>query len=162
MNSALVREGRSSSIVRLDKIAERRLLLNPQLALGEVYMDGHLTIEQGDIVDLMSVLTSNLGLGFGGHWAWINTVRFWLRRFMQSNTLARAKNNVAHHYDLSAGLYDLLLDSKKQYSCVYFDERNTTLEAAQTNSSSALCPSACWSMSVSRIIRNISTASRSS
>jgi cyclopropane-fatty-acyl-phospholipid synthase len=52
---------------------------------------------------------------------------------MQNNTVSRAKSNVAHHYDLSAGLYDLFLDPDKQYSCAYFDDENTTLEAAQAN-----------------------------
>jgi len=121
-------------VIKLDKAAERALVLNPQLALGEAYMDGRLTIEQGDLAELMNVLTSNLGHGFGGgHWEWINTARLWFRRWTQNNTLTRAKNNVAHHYDLSAGLYDLFLDSDKQYSCAYFDARNATLEAAQAN-----------------------------
>jgi cyclopropane-fatty-acyl-phospholipid synthase len=122
-------------VVRLrDPATERSLVLNPQLALGEAYMDGRLTVEQGNIADLMNVLTGNLGHRFGGgHWEWINTARLWLRRWMQNNTLARARNNVAHHYDLAAGLYDLFLDPDKQYSCAYFDDHNTTLEAAQAN-----------------------------
>ena len=41
--------------------------------------------------------------------------------------------NVAHHYDLSDGLYDLFLDPKKQYSCAYFKNENDTLETAQNN-----------------------------
>ena len=28
--------------------------------------------------------------------------------------------NAAHHYDISDELYDLFLDSKRQYSCAYF------------------------------------------
>jgi cyclopropane-fatty-acyl-phospholipid synthase len=38
---------------------------------------------------------------------------------------------VAHHYDLSGALYDLFLDSDRQYSCAYFNEPGMTLEAAQ-------------------------------
>ena len=41
--------------------------------------------------------------------------------------------NVAHHYDLSDDLYDLFLDSKKQYSCAYFNNKNDNLETAQNN-----------------------------
>ena len=40
--------------------------------------------------------------------------------------------NVAHHYDLSAALYDLFLDADRQYSCAYFNEPKMTLEAAQS------------------------------
>jgi cyclopropane-fatty-acyl-phospholipid synthase len=110
-------------------------LFNPQLALGEAYMDRRLTIEQGSIAELLDVLTGNLAHGFGGaHWEWINKTRIWSKRIgMGRNTLARSKDNVAHHYDLSAGLYDLFLDPDKQYSCAYFDDRNSTLEAAQAN-----------------------------
>jgi cyclopropane-fatty-acyl-phospholipid synthase len=122
-------------IVRLhDRATARAVLLNPQLALGEAYMNGRLTIEQGDIGELLSALTSNLGHGFGGgHWEWINAARLWMRWLMPANGLSRSKDNVLHHYDLSAGLYDLFLDSDKQYSCAYFDDRNTTLETAQAN-----------------------------
>ena len=41
--------------------------------------------------------------------------------------------NVAHHYDISDDLYDLFLDSKKQYSCAYFKSKNDNLEQAQNN-----------------------------
>ena len=43
-----------------------------------------------------------------------------------------AKQNVAHHYDLNGRLYDLFLDSDRQYSCAYFETPDTGLEAAQT------------------------------
>jgi cyclopropane-fatty-acyl-phospholipid synthase len=38
---------------------------------------------------------------------------------------------VAHHYDLSGELYDLFLDSDKQYSCAYFPQPDATLDQAQ-------------------------------
>ena len=41
--------------------------------------------------------------------------------------------NAAHHYDISDDLYDLFLDSKRQYSCAYFNNENDTLETAQNN-----------------------------
>src|SRR5437870_11905993 len=48
------------------------------------------------------------------------------------NPAARARKNVAHHYDLSAALYDLFLDADRQYSCAYFNEPKMTLEDAQS------------------------------
>ena len=44
---------------------------------------------------------------------------------------ARARNNVAHHYDLDGRLYSLFLDADKQYSCAYFETPDTTLDDAQ-------------------------------
>ena len=49
------------------------------------------------------------------------------------NPIGRAQRNVAHHYDLSGALYDLFLDSDRQYSCAYFATDNDSLEAAQDN-----------------------------
>jgi cyclopropane-fatty-acyl-phospholipid synthase len=43
-----------------DRKAVIRLALHPDLALGELYMDGRLTIEEGDIADLLALLMSNL------------------------------------------------------------------------------------------------------
>src|SRR6185437_10197327 len=84
-----------------DRATERAILLNPQLAFGEAYMDGRLTVEGGDIADVLELLTRNLGRGFGGgHWEWINRLRLLVRRWMQRNNLERARRNVAHHYDL--------------------------------------------------------------
>jgi len=36
--------------------AERRVLLNPELALGEVYMEGTFVVEQGSIADALAIL----------------------------------------------------------------------------------------------------------
>ncbi|CAN0593010.1 unnamed protein product, partial [Laminaria digitata] len=53
------------------------------------------------------------------------------RRIQQYNPVGKAQKNVAHHYDLSDDLYDLFLDSDRQYSCAYFDGTHNDLERAQ-------------------------------
>lgn len=112
----------------------RALLLDPQLALGEAYMAGRLTVEAGDIADLLNLLTRNLGLTFGdGHWKCTAFVRHLTRRLKQYNPLRRARQHAAHHYDISGALYDLFLDSNRQYSCALFERVNDTLEVAQEN-----------------------------
>jgi cyclopropane-fatty-acyl-phospholipid synthase len=62
--------------------------------------------------------------------AW-RLLRHLYRSISQFNPATRARKNVAHHYDLSAALYDLFLDADRQYSCAYFNEPRMTLEAAQ-------------------------------
>src|ERR1700759_2711507 len=58
---------RPALTIRLhDRATERALILNPQLAFGEAYMDGRLTVEGGDIAQALDLITSNLGHGFGG------------------------------------------------------------------------------------------------
>jgi len=117
-----------------DRKTERALLLNPQLAFGEAYMDGRLTVEGGGIADALELITRNLGRGFGGgHWERINKLRMLAKRWMQNNTLSNARKNVAHHYDLEGGLYDLFLDSDKQYSCAFYETPADSLDTAQAN-----------------------------
>ena len=43
---------------------------------------------------------------------------------------AASRRNVAHHYDIDGAIYDLFLDSDRQYSCAYFTE-GADLEEAQ-------------------------------
>ncbi|HEX7969053.1 MAG TPA: cyclopropane-fatty-acyl-phospholipid synthase family protein, partial [Stellaceae bacterium] len=105
---------------------------NPRLGLGEAFMDGTLTVEDAGLYDFLDLLASNINLapknlltplydGFGA------TFRF----FQQYNPLSRARRNVAHHYDLSGALYELFLDSDRQYSCAYFTDTDQTIEQAQ-------------------------------
>ncbi len=44
---------------------------------------------------------------------------------------ARARRNVAHHYDLDGRLYSLFLDADRQYSCAYFETPDQSLDDAQ-------------------------------
>ncbi len=117
-----------------DKATQRRLLLNPQLAVGEAYMAGTLTIEGGTLYDFIDLATCNLEyVERHAFHALLGQIRYWLRRLQQHNPVGKAQRNVAHHYDLSDDLYDLFLDEDRQYSCAYFDSDSTGLEQAQIN-----------------------------
>ncbi len=110
----------------------RRILTAPDLALGEAYMNGTLTLHDDDLHGFLTIAIRN-----ARHmWSlpWLNSVeksRRLLRRVQQANPVARARQNVAHHYDLSAELYELFLDHDRQYSCGYFEHADDTLEQAQ-------------------------------
>jgi cyclopropane-fatty-acyl-phospholipid synthase len=118
-----------------DRRAATEIALHPQLKFGEAYMDGRLTVEDGaTIAGVMDLLQSNLGLGMGGgHVAWLAKAGNLAQRLLARNSHSRARRNVAHHYDLSGKLYDLFLDSDKQYSCAFYETPDDTLETAQTN-----------------------------
>ena len=116
-----------------DRKAVRRLALHPDLALGELYMAGRLTVEDGDIADLLELLMSNLArTPPTGLLKFVRAMRRKFRWLKQFNPSRRAKANVAHHYDLSGKLYELFLDCDRQYSCAYFSEDGESLEDAQT------------------------------
>ncbi len=117
-----------------DRRLHRRLALNPKLYLGEAYMDGTLTIEEGDLHGLLDIAGRNLEQ-LETHP--LQTIGAFLGRALrylqQHNPIGRAQRNVAHHYDLSDELYDLFLDDDRQYSCAYFCSEHDSLEQAQLN-----------------------------
>ena len=97
-------------IVRLhDATVSYELALNPYLKLGEAYMDGRLTIDKpATIYEMLDVLTSNLGVKFAGPVFEIyGALRRMKRRIDQHNPVGKAEKNVAHHYDLDGGIYDI-------------------------------------------------------
>jgi len=110
----------------------RRIAFNSDLALGEAYMDGTLTIEQGDIYDFLELCLVNIG-SVRGHWLLRvkRRIRMLGRRLMMHNPIGKAQENVAHHYDMSDDLYDLFLDAERQYSCAYYETPEDSLEDAQ-------------------------------
>jgi cyclopropane-fatty-acyl-phospholipid synthase len=110
--------------------AERRILLNPELALGEVYMEGELVVERGSIADALAVLMNQPEIL--PTWARLQWwLRYPIRHIAQFNPRRRSKDNVARHYDLDGRLYSLFLDADRQYSCGYFETPDAALDDAQ-------------------------------
>ena len=116
-----------------DKSALIALGLDPDLKLGELYMDGRLEIEEGSVVDMLDLLMGNVAMigGASGTHQALRLVRRGLRAFAQWNPARASRAHVHHHYDLSGRLYDLFLDVSRQYSCAYFAHDDDTLEVAQ-------------------------------
>jgi cyclopropane-fatty-acyl-phospholipid synthase len=111
-----------------------KLLVRPRLYLPEAYVDGTLTIEDGSLYDLIDLLAANIEVlpkGLLGRL--LNGYLAPLRRLYQYNPVSRARQNVAHHYDLSDPLYELFLDRDLQYSCAYFYDSSDDLDTAQLN-----------------------------
>jgi cyclopropane-fatty-acyl-phospholipid synthase len=124
-----------SVTVRLrSRTLERELYFNPDLALGEGFMDGLLTIEDGSLATLFEILFSNLEHAKSEpFFAFRSRAEMLLRRFQQFNPVSISRKNVALHYDLPDKIYDMFLDEDKQYSCAYFDKPGDDLSTAQTN-----------------------------
>jgi cyclopropane-fatty-acyl-phospholipid synthase len=118
------------SVRFLTERAERRILLHPELALGEAYMDGTFVVEDGSLADTLAILFDQPEMV--PRWAKLQWwLRYVVRYFIQFNWRGRSRNNVAHHYDLDGRLYSLFLDADKQYSCAYFETPDATLDDAQ-------------------------------
>ncbi len=107
------------------------LAFRPSLSIGEAFMEGGLTIDEGGLYEFLEILARNLDTletnpiaafaGRVGH------------RVATGISRRRARANVAHHYDLSGDLYRLFLDDDAQYSCAYFRSEDDSLETAQLN-----------------------------
>src|SRR5882757_3675531 len=91
--------GQPVSVRFLTTGTERRILLNPELALGKAFMDGTFVVENGSIADALAILLDQPDMV--PRWARLQWwVRYLARHIRQLNLRSRAKNNVAHHYDL--------------------------------------------------------------
>ncbi len=117
-----------------DKKLHYKLLLYPDLYLGEAYTDGSITIEGGSLSDFLNMALENIGRQeiniFGKIFNKLTGSYRYLTNF---NFIKKSKMNVAHHYDISDELYSLFLGPSRQYSCAYFNDENETLEQAQQN-----------------------------
>lgn len=94
-------------------------------------MSGDLAIANDDLDGFFKLVLDNRNLGGGLIFRSSRTIRHFVRSAVLRNPVRKARSNVAHHYDLSAQMYDMFLDDDRQYSCAYFTAPDMTLEEAQ-------------------------------
>ena len=110
------------------------LFFNPELNMGEAYMDGRVTFPGSDLRSFLTLFSVNrAGIASYPLQKVLRTVSRGMKRLQQANPVGQAQKNVAHHYDLGNDFYKLFLDERMFYSCAYFREEGETLESAQIN-----------------------------
>ena len=125
------RSGSETRVQLTDHATERAIAFDPSLAVGEAFMEGRLVMLEGSIYDFIALLMRGLAERPLPYWARsLDAARWSARRMLQFNPVFRARRNARHHYDIDTSIYDLFLDSDKQYSCAYFTP-GADLEAAQ-------------------------------
>ena len=127
--------GRRVTLRLADPKVVRDVLKHPKVGIGEAYMDGRLKLEEGDILSLLDLVSSNAPWEAGGA-ARKSIARGGgklLGKLARLNDRRRSRRNVAHHYDIGNDLYALFLDSDLQYSCAYFTDLSNSLEQAQAD-----------------------------
>src|SRR6266478_3219498 len=109
--------------------AQRSVLLDPDLELGEAYMDGTFVVDRGSIAEFLDLVANQFA------WPWwsapLALFRFGWRRVRQRNWRRRSRRNVAEHREGEERRYWLFLDSEHQYSCAYFETPPDSLDDAQ-------------------------------
>jgi len=117
-----------------ERSLHRKLYLNPDLYVGEAWMDGTLSLEKGTLREFMNLIMANMQFAADDPlYAAYERISRLVRRWQQYNPLSAARRNVSHHYDLPDWLYDIFLDRGQQYSCAYFQSSGDDLETAQLN-----------------------------
>lgn len=105
------------------------LVANPNLAFGDLYAAGRLTVD-GDLPDLMETLYRAVHQASLKWPRWLEAI--WRNHNPRSTGIAEAKENIHHHYDLGNDFYQLWLDrAEMQYTCAYYERDDLTLEQAQ-------------------------------
>ncbi|WP_188062009.1 SAM-dependent methyltransferase [Sphingobium sp. KCTC 72723] len=115
------------------------IMRDPRLGMAEAWIDGRVSVEGGGIMELVSMIRANnpweSGRSIDAKGVLTRGFKAARQKLWQANHRARAKANVAHHYDLSGALYALFLDRDRQYSCAYWpdadDEAGIGLDQAQ-------------------------------
>jgi cyclopropane-fatty-acyl-phospholipid synthase len=127
--------GRSVVMRLSDRSLYRKLVFNPDMAVGEAYTEGTLAFEEGSgLRDFLALFSDNRrGLGRYPLQKFVRKLSGPLRQRRLSNVVGKAQANVAHHYDLGNDFYKLFLDANMLYSCAYFREEGDSLETAQRN-----------------------------
>ena len=116
-----------------DPAFDWRIMINPELHAAEAYMDGALVMEKGDVYDLLALFYHNRP-----RFDLTPKQIFWKRiarrgkRMVMRASPEISRRNASHHYDIGNDLYRLMLDRDMQYSCGYWPEGVTDLDAAQT------------------------------
>jgi cyclopropane-fatty-acyl-phospholipid synthase len=153
--STLPSDGDAAIVIR-DPVAVSHLLRAPgQLGLARAWVDGSLDVDG----DLEMVLESRHALD-GARLSATDRVRIATAalkvlgpRLLQRppipaiearlrgrrKTLARDRDAVRHHYDVSNRFYRLVLGPTMVYSCAYFARADDTLEAAQERKLDLIC-----------------------
>jgi cyclopropane-fatty-acyl-phospholipid synthase len=113
-----------------DRQTLAQLVRHPELAFGEAYTDGRLTVE-GDLVAALEAIYHSFSPKPAG---WFSRLSTWRR-----TTLDRARHDVHQHYDLGNAFYRLWLDEEMLYTCAYFADAEMTLEDAQQAKMRHIC-----------------------
>jgi cyclopropane-fatty-acyl-phospholipid synthase len=128
--------GRVVSLTIRERAFFRRLATRGSIGLGESYTAGEW--ESDDLVGLFELLLRNAESAARDR-PWLRRVLAARPRVNRRNGIARARRNIAYHYDLGNELFALMLDATMAYSCAVFERPDESLEAAQRRKYRRIC-----------------------
>jgi cyclopropane-fatty-acyl-phospholipid synthase len=111
------------------------ILADPWVRIGDAYSDGSVAVE-GDLVELLEVVYR--ASAAADRPSWLQRAADLAHR-PRLNTLARARDNIHHHYDIGNDFYALWLGETMAYTCAYYPTPTATLDEAQTAKMHHVC-----------------------
>lgn len=114
-----------------DPLVYKEFVLGGGLGAAEAYTlklwDSH------DLTRVVQVFARNLkSLETSGALSMVRKTLNWLDHRLNRNTVNRARQNIAAHYDLGNELFEVFLDPSMMYSSAMYPSQSASLEDAQT------------------------------
>jgi len=119
-----------------DRRALRKLAINPDLELGDLYSAGRIDVE-GDLAQVLEIAYRAQAAAHTSGTMVLGLLPALPRR--PRNTLSRARENIQHHYDIGNDFYRLWLDEQLVYTCAYYPTQTESLEQAQVAKLDYVC-----------------------
>src|SRR5580704_4764973 len=108
-----------------------KLLIAPNLWVGESFTSGEWYLCQGDLSDFLEVVQKDAPRAFLRYYeftAALRGVRYYLGQYLLNRYYTR---KVRRHYEVDSRVYEMILDPEMVYTCGFFEDGNESLEAAQ-------------------------------
>lgn len=129
------KESTVAQVLIRDLAALLKLFFNHRLYFGELYSARRVEI-QGDLLDFLEAVFRCRPLRRANRSSDKLLLPF---DEIRRNTLAGARRNIRHHYDIGNDFYKLWLDERMVYTCAYFQHPDASLEEAQLAKMDHIC-----------------------
>jgi cyclopropane-fatty-acyl-phospholipid synthase len=108
-----------------------KILLAPNLWVGESYVTGQWYLAKGNLADFLEAIRLEAKSSFESYYRFIagfKGIRYFLRQYLFTTYYTR---KVKTHYDVDTRVYELFLDEEMLYTCAFFLADNDGLREAQ-------------------------------
>src|SRR5262245_6049317 len=113
-----------------------RVLTFGNLGLGEAFMDGDFTVEEGRLPEVLTLLARSRLDRTLSHDPRLVATALWMR--LVHARMGRA-HNVRSHYDIGNDLFEAILDPTLTYSCGYASSVDTDVASLQLRKLDRIC-----------------------
>lgn len=128
-----------ASIEVLDASFYGEIAFGGSIGAGEAYMLGYWQADS--LTDVVRLMARNQAVmdSLEGGYQWLSKPLMKTLHWLNSNSEAGSRKNIAAHYDIGNALFALFLDPSMMYSSAIFNDEIVTLEAASEYKLKVIC-----------------------